>query len=69
MPSSSVCAVHALSCKTGDLLGSLEWPYGNQIFAIDWIPSSVTTGFRFRSPFRKQKRENELFYSYLNSDN
>ena len=65
---SSVCAIHAISCKTGELLGSLEWPYGNQIFAIDWIQSSVTTGFPFEAPFRKQKRETVLFYSYLNSN-
>jgi len=64
--SSSVCAVHAVSCKTGDLLGSLEWPFGNQIFSIDWIQSSVTTGFPFEVPFRKSKRETVLFYSYLN---
>jgi uncharacterized protein (TIGR03032 family) len=64
--SSSVCAVHAISCKTGGLLGSLVWPYGNQIFSIDWIRSSVTTGFPFQVPFRKQKRETLLFYSYLN---
>ncbi len=64
--SSSVCAIHAISCKTGQLLGSLEWPNGNQIFSIDWIQSSVTTGFPFEVPLRKQKRETVLFYSYLN---
>jgi uncharacterized protein (TIGR03032 family) len=64
--SSSVCGVHAISCKTGDLLGSLEWPYGNQIFSIDWLQSSVTTGFPFEVPSRKKKRETVLFYSYLN---
>jgi uncharacterized protein (TIGR03032 family) len=63
---SSVCGIHAISCKTGELLGSLEWPYGNQIFAIDWIHASVTTGFPFEVPFRKHKREAILFYSYLN---
>jgi uncharacterized protein (TIGR03032 family) len=64
--SSSVCGIHAVSCKTGDLLGSLEWPYGNQIFSIDWMDSSITTGFPFDVPLRKQKRETVLFYSYLN---
>jgi len=63
---SSVCAVHAVCCKTGSLLGSLEWPYGNQIFALDWIPSSVTTGFLFEAPFRKQKRDTVLFYGFQN---
>jgi len=63
---SSTCGIHAISCKTGELLGSLTWPYGNQIFSIDWIQSSVTTGFPFAVPLRKQKRETVLFYSYLN---
>ena len=62
----SVCAIHAVCCKTGSLLGSLEWPYGNQIFAIDWIPANSTTGFIFEVPLRKHKRETVLFYSYLN---
>jgi uncharacterized protein (TIGR03032 family) len=64
--STSVCGVHAISCKTGGLLGSVEWPYGNQIFSIDWITSSVSTGFIFQVPYRKHKRETVLFYSYLN---
>lgn len=63
---SSICAVHAISCKTGQLMGSIEWPFGNQIFAIDWIGASVTTGFPFAATKRRQKRETALFYSYLN---
>jgi uncharacterized protein (TIGR03032 family) len=65
-PASSISAVHAVCCKTGGLLGSFQWPYGNQIFSIDWIPSSDTTGFLFQVPYRKPKRETVLFYSYLN---
>jgi uncharacterized protein (TIGR03032 family) len=63
---STACGIHAISCKTGDLLGSLEWPYGNQIFSIDWIQSKVTTGFPFEVPMRRQQWETNLFYSYLN---
>jgi hypothetical protein len=63
---SSVSAIHAVSCKTGELLGSLEWPYGNQIFSIDWMRADVTTGFPFEVPVRRTKRETVLFYSYLN---
>lgn len=64
---SSTCGVHAISCKTGGLLGTLEWPSGNQIFSIDWIPSQVSTGFPFPVPLRNLERERVLFYSYLNS--
>jgi uncharacterized protein (TIGR03032 family) len=60
----SRCAVHAVCCKTGKLLGSLEWPAGNQIFAIDWIGSDVSTGFPFDARSRKRKQEIAFFYTY-----
>jgi len=31
----SVCAVHAVRPATGEILGSLGWPYGDQIFAVE----------------------------------
>jgi len=62
----SRCAVHAVCCKSGKLLGSLEWPSGNQIFAIDWISASVSNGFPFDTRPRRRKRETALFYNYAN---
>ena len=59
------CAVHAISMKTGASLGCLEWPYGGQIFAIDWIDSRDSQGFLFSGGSRHQKREVAFFYSYL----
>jgi len=61
----SRCAIHAVCCETGRTLGSLEWPYGNQVFAIDWMPNTVTTGFVFEARSRKPKQEIALFYTYL----
>ena len=51
---------------SGDVLASLTWPHGNQIFAIDWCPAGITTGFPFRSgaPAARLKRARELFYDY-----
>jgi len=46
-------------------LGSLEWPYGNQVFAIDWMPSGDTTGFLFEVRSRRQKQEIALFSTFL----
>lgn len=66
-PTSTICAIHAISCRTGEILATLEWPFGNQIFAIDWMPSDVTAGFLFEAPFRRNKRDTLFFYSYLNS--
>jgi len=65
--SQSRCGIHAVSRKTGKLLGSIEWPMGNQVFAIDWIPAAIASGFPFQAPFRKTKREIALFYNYPKS--
>lgn len=63
--SQSRCAVHAVSMVTGKTLASLEWPYGNQVFAIDWIANRDTQGFVFGARSRRRKRETAFFYSYL----
>ncbi len=59
------CAVHAISCETGATLGTLEWPYGNQVFAIDWMRSEDSCGFLFEAGSRRQTRESAFFYTYL----
>jgi len=41
----SVCGVHALDTHSGELLGSLIWPEGNQVFAVEALPLSITSGF------------------------
>ncbi|MDQ6918148.1 MAG: TIGR03032 family protein [Candidatus Dormibacteraeota bacterium] len=60
------CAIHALDLATGSLRASLSWPHGNQIFAIDWCPAGMTTGFPFHpgAPSRRLKRAQELFYDH-----
>lgn len=62
----SVCGLHAVDVKSGAVLGSLIWPSGNQLFAIDWMPASVTCGFPFttRYPKKASAREKHLFYSF-----
>jgi uncharacterized protein (TIGR03032 family) len=62
----SVCGVHAVEVKTGLVLGSLTWPAGNQIFAIDWIKRSAATGFPFAAGQRPTAKEKALFYCYMN---
>jgi uncharacterized protein (TIGR03032 family) len=41
----SVCGVHAVDTESGKVLGSLVWPDGNQVFAVEAVPSSLTSGF------------------------
>ena len=41
----SVCAVHAVDITTGERLGSVAWPSGNQVFAVEWMPTAFSLGF------------------------
>jgi len=62
----AVCGVHALDVTSGEILGSLVWPAGNQIFAIDWAPRRMTAGFPFTLATRRRTGPLErLFYSYV----
>ncbi|HUA19748.1 MAG TPA: DUF4915 domain-containing protein [Bryobacteraceae bacterium] len=61
----SRCAVYAISLSTGTVLGSLEWPQGNQVFAIDWIRAADCQGFCFPVGDRRPKRDTVFFYTYL----
>jgi hypothetical protein len=65
----SVCGIHAVDTRAGTVLGSLIWPLGNQVFAIEWLPGSVTSGFPF-SPGggRGTSRARELFYSFVTAN-
>jgi uncharacterized protein (TIGR03032 family) len=62
--SRSVCGVHALDMRSGAVLGSITWSHGNQIFAIEAVPSTVTSGFPFIHGRRPADREKDLFYSF-----
>jgi uncharacterized protein (TIGR03032 family) len=61
----SVCGLHAVDVTSGAVLGSLIWPYGNQIFAIEPLPRAFTTGFMFDAlAEREPEREARVFYAY-----
>jgi uncharacterized protein (TIGR03032 family) len=61
----SVCGVHAVDTETGRVLGSILWPQGNQIFAVEWMPNSAATSLPFIfGRKRSRKRERLLFYAY-----
>lgn len=60
----SECGVYALDTRSGQILGSLVWPWGNQIFALDWIAARVTWGFPFRTSRRATAQEKKLFYTF-----
>ena len=61
----SCCGIHALDVKSGKTLGSMVWPYGSQIFAIEAAPLNFTTGFPFAADGRSSEDlEKSIFYSF-----
>jgi uncharacterized protein (TIGR03032 family) len=56
------CGVHAIDADSGRVLGSLTWPRGNQIFAIDWLPRRVAEKLPFEMGAAAPPLS--LFYAY-----
>jgi len=62
----SVCGLHAIDATSGTVLGSITWPWGNQIFAVECVPEDFTSGFPFPARARRAvARETRLFYAFL----
>jgi len=61
----SICGIHAVNLKSGKVLGAVEWPAGNQVFAIDWISDRVSPGFLLRAERRRSSQEIAFYYRYL----
>lgn len=66
---SSICAVHAVDMRTAKIKGRLSWDWGNQIFAIDWLPREVTSGFPWVVGRKKPARIERLFYAFTTEVN
>ncbi len=60
----SICAVHAIDIRTARVRGSLSWDWGNQIFAIDWLPRDLSSGFPWDVARKRPARIQRLFYSF-----
>lgn len=66
---SSLCGLHAIDVESGQILGSLIWPWGNQIFAIDWLPRDQTSGFPWVVGRNRPARTKQLFYAFSTAQN
>ncbi|MFH1114527.1 MAG: DUF4915 domain-containing protein [Pseudomonadota bacterium] len=65
----ALCGIHAVDMMSGDLLGSVTWPYGSQIFSVEWVPSTFSSGFPFRAdPNVSAESRTLLFYSFKVSE-
>jgi hypothetical protein len=59
----SICGVHAIDLTTGKALGSVLWSTGNQIFAVESMPMSVSSALPF-STQRDSEKEKVVFYAF-----
>jgi uncharacterized protein (TIGR03032 family) len=61
----SVCGVHALDASSGEPLGSVSWPAGNQVFDIAVLPRATTLGFPALAGRRQGRHAlRSFFFSY-----
>ncbi len=60
--------MHALDTRTGRVLGSILWPFGNQIFAVEPVPGRETRGLPFAAGRRARDREFELRHAYQTTE-
>jgi uncharacterized protein (TIGR03032 family) len=61
----SLCGLHVVDTESGKVLGSLIWPYGNQIFAIDLVSNKFASGFPFIvGAKRTLAYDRKLFYAF-----
>jgi uncharacterized protein (TIGR03032 family) len=44
-PSKCVAGIHIVDMDSARVVGSIAWPLGNQLFAIDVVPDEFTVGF------------------------
>jgi uncharacterized protein (TIGR03032 family) len=58
----SICGVHALDIRSGEVLGSICWPTGNQVFDIKVLSRRTTRGFPAVASRRQSSRALEAFF-------
>jgi len=63
-PDACVCGVHIVDLGTGDVLASLRWKNGDQIFAVEAIPAWFTSGLP-TGPNRGAGMRDALFYDFV----
>ncbi|HLY37587.1 MAG TPA: DUF4915 domain-containing protein [Candidatus Binatia bacterium] len=66
-PARCAAGVHALDPRSGRVLGSLVWPFGNQVFAIEAVPDSLTRGLPLVAG-QPAARAQRLFYGFTTGD-
>lgn len=62
-PRRSEPGIHAVDLRTGRVLGSLIWPFGNQIFAIEMTKGFHTAGFPFTGGSRARRQVERFLFA------
>ncbi len=60
----SRCGIHAVDVGSGKLVGSLIWPEGNQIFAIEALPKTWRLPFREEAVAADEVDSKSIFYAF-----
>jgi uncharacterized protein (TIGR03032 family) len=61
----SVCGIHTIDMSTKKIIGSITWPFGNQIFDFETVHSSYSTGFPTQVGSKRAiAKEKDLYYSF-----
>ncbi len=55
-----ICAIIALDMEKGRIIGEIEFPYGNQLFALDYMPIAECGGFPFTTT-KKNDIDKKIF--------
>lgn len=55
------CGIYAIDLKTSQIIASIIWPHGNQIFSIEGLPHHIASGF----PFYMKPQQNKNFSFHL----
>lgn len=58
------CAVYAVSLQSGEIIGSIHWENGNQVFGIDLTDNNFQCEFLYDKVKDSGKKETDLFYNY-----
>jgi uncharacterized protein (TIGR03032 family) len=62
-PARCVCGVHVLDTRDGRVLGSLLWPEGNQLFAVEPVHERFTTGLPLAARGRRAAERTRALFS------
>ncbi len=63
-PDACVCGIHAVNLHTGRVIASIVWPEGDQLFAVEALPASFSSGLP-AGPGRGAARQRALFYDFV----